>query len=94
MLFMVIERFKQADPTPIGQRFRQEGRMLPESLTYHASWVDSAGARCFQVMGAPNPEVLDAWTRQWIDLVDFEIIPVVTSAEFWASQHPKQAHPT
>jgi len=30
MLFMVIERFKNGDPKPIGQRFRREGRMLPE----------------------------------------------------------------
>jgi len=45
MLFMVIERFKHGDPAPIGQRFRQNGRMLPEGVSYHASWVDSAGAR-------------------------------------------------
>ena len=94
MLFMVIERFKQADPTSIGERFRQKGRMLPEGVTYHASWVDSTGARCFQVMEAPSLEALDAWTRRWIDLIDFEIVPVVPSAEFWASQDLRQAHPS
>lgn len=94
MLFMVIERFKQADPTAIGERFRQKGRMLPEGVTYHASWVDSTGARCFQVMEAPSLEALDAWTRGWIELIDFEIVPVVPSAEFWASQDPRQAHPS
>jgi hypothetical protein len=94
MLLMVIERFKHADPTPIGDRFRQKGRMLPEGVTYHASWVDSTGARCFQVMEAPSPRVLDAWTRQWNDLIDFEIVPVVPATEFWASQDPQQAHPT
>jgi hypothetical protein len=29
MLFMVIERFKQGDPQPIGERFARQGRMLP-----------------------------------------------------------------
>jgi len=94
MLFMVIERFKHADPTPIGQRFQRKGRTLPEGVTYHASWLDSTGARCFQGMEAPGPEALDAWTRRWIDLIDFEIVLVVPSAEFWASQDPRQAHPS
>jgi hypothetical protein len=94
MLLMVIERFKHADPTPIGDRFRQKGRMLPEGVTYHASWVDSTRARCFQLMEATGPEALDAWTRRWMDLIDFEIVPVVPSSEFWASQDPRQSHPS
>jgi len=55
MLFMVIERFKQGDAKPIGERFREKGRMLPEGVIYHASWVDSTATRCFQVMEAPGP---------------------------------------
>jgi hypothetical protein len=84
MLFMVIERFKLGDPKLVGERFKRVGRMLPEGVTYHASWVDSAGIRCFQLMEAPNPESLAAWVRDWEDLVDFEVIPVLTSAEFWS----------
>jgi hypothetical protein len=83
MLFMVIERFKDADPRPIGERFRQRGRMLPEGVAYQASWVDAPGARCFQVMEAENRELLDTWIARWDDLVDFEIVPVLTSSEFW-----------
>jgi hypothetical protein len=86
MLFMVIERFKERDGRAIGERFRQSGRMLPERVSYHASWVDSDGARCFQLMEAPDPEALDAWVSCWKDLVDFEIVPVVTSAEFWSKR--------
>jgi hypothetical protein len=94
MLFMVIERFKQADPTPVGERFRQKGRMLPEGVTYHASWIDSTGMRCFQLMEAPSPGALDVWARGWMDLIDFEVVPVVLSGEFWSSQGPYQAHPS
>lgn len=89
MLFMVIERFKQGDAAPIGQRFRRSGRMLPEGVSYHASWVDSEGARCFQLMEAPHPELLDAWVRRWSDLIDFEIVPVVTSGDFWSARQPE-----
>ena len=84
MLFMVIERFKQGGAKPIGERFKSQGRMLPEGVTYHASWVDSAGSRCFQVMEAPNPQSLAAWVSRWEDLIDFELIPVLTSQDFWS----------
>jgi len=84
MLFMVIERFKDGSLKLIGERFKRLGRMLPEGVVYHASWVDSTGTRCFQIMETARPELLDAWVRRWDDLIEFEIIPVLTSADFWA----------
>jgi len=57
--------------------------MLPEDLTYHASWVDSAGTGCFQVMEAPRPELLNSWVSRWDDLIDFEIVPVLAPTDFW-----------
>jgi hypothetical protein len=85
MLFMVIEHFKDGDVQGIGERFRQSGRMLPEGVIYLASWVDSLNARCFQIMEAPDRESLNPWTAAWDDLVDFEVAPVQTSTEFWAT---------
>lgn len=84
MLFMVIEHLKHGDASRIGERFRREGRLLPEGVLYEASWMDSGGSRCFQVMQAPDRGALDVWVRRWDDLIDFEIVPVVTSADFWA----------
>jgi len=84
MLFMVIERFKNRDAGPVGERFRRQGRMLPEGVAYHASWMDSSGARCFQIMEAPHVDSLAPWISRWDDLVDFEIVPVLTSADFWS----------
>jgi hypothetical protein len=89
MLFMVIERFKNADTKAIGERFSREGRMLPSGVTYHASWVDAAVGRCFQIMETDREESLADWVSRWDDLVDFEIVPVLTSAEFWANQRPE-----
>ena len=85
MLFMVIERFKIGALKPIGRRFQQQGRMMPDGVTYHASWVEPNGARCFQVMEASRRELLDQWISRWNDLADFDVIPVLTSSEFWAS---------
>jgi hypothetical protein len=84
MLFMVIERFKPGSLTQVGERFRTHGRMLPPGASYVASWVEPDGARCFQIMEAESVERLHTWATHWQDLVDFEIVPVLASAEFWA----------
>jgi hypothetical protein len=38
-------------------------------------------ARCFQLMEAKDDRLLHEWAENWVDLVEFEIIPVVTSGE-------------
>jgi hypothetical protein len=83
MLYMVIERFK-VEAKVIGERFRRQGRMMPEGVVYHASWVDTSGTRCYQLMEAPEEELLKTWMRHWDDLVEFEIVPVLSSSDFWA----------
>jgi hypothetical protein len=89
MLYMIIEHFKNCDPKPIGARFKRDGRMLPHGVFYQASWVDPMGARCFQIMEAPNLESIATWVERWKDLIDFEIIPVQRSSDFWSSLQPK-----
>lgn len=84
MLFMVIEYFKDGDPMPVRERFVRDGRMLPQGVVYHASWVDPANARCFQVMEATDLDALQVWASRWADLVDFQIVPVLHSQEYRA----------
>lgn len=81
---MVVEHFKGGGPEAVGIRFREMGRMMPEGVEYVVSWMESSGGRCFQVMEARSEEALRKWTANWEDLVDFEIIPVMTSAQYWA----------
>jgi hypothetical protein len=80
MLFMVIERFKGSDPAPIYARLRQQGRALPDGLQYVDSWVEANFDRCFQLMECADAAVLQRWVLQWLDLVEFEIVPIVPSA--------------
>lgn len=84
MLFMVIESFRKGEAGPVGERFRRRGRMMPEGVTYHASWVDLAGRRCFQIMEAADEGSLREWIANWSDLVEFEVIPVMTLVQFWS----------
>jgi hypothetical protein len=81
MLFMVIERFKNRDAKAVYERFRERGRMAPEGVTYVTSWVETSFDRCFQVMECADEGLLHAWAKNWQDLVDFEFVPVRTSAD-------------
>ena len=78
---MVIEHFRDGDAVPVYRRFRDHGRLAPDGLVYVASWVDDAMRICYQVMETDDRTLLDAWIAHWADLVDFEVIPVMTSAE-------------
>jgi len=88
MKYMVIEQFKSGDSAAVYERFHKNGRMVPEGLSYVDSWVDLNSGRCFQLMETENPQLFDTWIACWSDLVQFEVIPVVTSAEA-AEQGPK-----
>jgi Protein of unknown function (DUF3303) len=88
MQYMVIERFKNRDAAAVYRRFRDQGRLAPEGLTYVSSWVELNYDRCFQVMECANPVLLQQWIARWSDLVDFEVVPVVSSAEARQSVEP------
>jgi hypothetical protein len=81
VLHLVIETFRGGDPRPVYARFAERGRLAPEGLTYVASWVTADLRRCYQVMECDDAALLEAWMARWRDLVDFEVIPVVRSAD-------------
>ena len=86
MLFMVIERFREGKAKAVYERFRERGRMMPDGLDYVDSWVEADFNRCFQLVKSDNPNLIGQWTARWDDLVDFEIVPVMTSEEAAAVQ--------
>jgi Domain of unknown function (DUF3303) len=79
MLYMVVEHFK--DAPAIYQRLREKGRMMPEGLEYISSWIGADLKVCWQLMRTDNESLFRTWTDNWKDLMDFEVIPVRTSAE-------------
>lgn len=81
MRYMVVERYLRG-PGPVYARFAETGRMLPRGLHYVDSWIDARRLdRCFQLMETEDESLFEAWTARWSDLVEFEITPVLTSAE-------------
>lgn len=81
MRYMVIETYTQG-PGPVYARAAERGRMLPSGLTHVESWIDEGTLdRCFQLMETDNPSLFEQWIANWTVIVEFEIIPVISSAE-------------
>jgi len=76
---MVTEHFK--DAPAIYRRFREKGRMMPDGLNYLSSWIDIDFKVCYQLMETENVTLFERWTENWEDLMEFEIVPVRSSAE-------------
>ena len=81
MLYMIIERFHPNKIKELYERFDKKGRLMPEGVHYINSWIDEKLETCYQVMESESQEKLLEWISHWKDLADFEIIPVLTSAQ-------------
>ena len=86
---MIVERFRDGDPVPVYRRFRARGRLAPDGLTYLGSWVTSDLTRCYQVMECADRALIDRWMAEWNDIVDFEVVPVMTSEAALGQVGPK-----
>lgn len=79
MLYMIVETFK--DSAAVYRRFRERGRLAPDGLKYVSSWITADVTKCYQVMECDDRRLLDEWMAAWRDLIDFEVVSVITSAE-------------
>lgn len=81
MRYMVIENFRPGQVGAIYRRLEESGRHMPSGLTYVGSWISDDLTRCYQVMECDEPVLLDEWISHWADLMDFEVVPVISSGE-------------
>jgi hypothetical protein len=81
MLFMVVERFRNQDAKSIYRRLAEKGRMMPDGLTFLNSWVAADLSRCFQLMECGDVSLFHRWVAEWSDVMQFEVVPVVTGKE-------------
>jgi hypothetical protein len=88
MFYMIVEDFR-GDPEAVYRRFRDRGRLAPEGLRYVSSWVTQDLQRCYQIMECADPGLLEEWISRWQDLVQFDVIPVMTSQEAAESIGPR-----
>ncbi|MBL0183002.1 MAG: DUF3303 family protein [Chitinophagaceae bacterium] len=81
MLYMIIERFHPGKVEDLYRRFDENGRMMPDGVNYINSWINEDVTICYQLMESDSVEKLQEWISNWNDLADFELIPVISSAE-------------
>jgi len=81
MLYMIIEKFHPGKVKDLYKRFAEKGRMLPEGVSYINSWINEPVSICYQVMEADSEDNIHEWISNWDDIADFEVIPVITSAQ-------------
>ena len=81
MRYLVIEAYV-GGADAVYARAKRRGRMLPAGLAYIDSWVEAERLdRCFQLMETDDTPLLDEWMGHWSDLVDFEVVRVISSVE-------------
>jgi hypothetical protein len=78
---MVIEHYHPGKLKVLYQRFDEKGRMLPDGVTYIDSWINEDITVCYQLMESDSLDKLNEWISNWNDIVDFELIPVISSSE-------------
>lgn len=81
MQYMIIERFYPEKLKDMYNRFAENGRMLPQGVSFINSWINESVTTCYQLMEAESPDHLLAWIDQWKDFADFEVVKVISSAE-------------
>ena len=78
---MIIERFRDGTGDAVYARLAERGRLMPDGLAYLDSWVRADRAMCYQLMETSDPGLLDEWMASWSDLMEFEVVPVITSQD-------------
>ncbi len=62
---------------------------MPDGIEYRGSWVTQDLARCFQVMECADRRLLDEWMANWQDITEFEVVPVMSSADAATAVAPR-----
>ena len=81
MQYLIIEKFKKNKIKQVYKRFEEKGRLMPVGLHFVNSWITEDVTVCYQVMETDDRNKLNQWISAWSDLVDFEVIPVITSQQ-------------
>ena len=84
MHFMTIWTFSPENRDTAVARFMETGAPPPDGVTMLSRWHDVAGGRGFAIAEADDPVAIAKWTRQWADLLSFEIVPVINDEQIAA----------
>jgi len=85
MKFLTTWKFAPEHRDAVVQRFGETGGPPPDGVTMLARWHDVAGRRGFALCETDDAIAVAKWCREWNDLLEFEIIPVINDEQLVAA---------
>ncbi|MDX1572170.1 MAG: DUF3303 family protein [Xanthomonadales bacterium] len=82
MIFHISFEYTPDNRDKVHERFKETGAPPPDGVTMTGRWHSAAGNRGFLVAEAEGAEPIARWLQEWTELVSFEVVPVLTDAEF------------
>lgn len=84
MHFITMWTFTPERRDAATQRFGETGAPAPDGVTMLSRWHDVAGGRGFAVCEADDAMLIAKYCREWNDLLEFEIVPVINDEQLGA----------
>lgn len=81
MLFHGSYVYATDERDAVHQRFRETGGPPPPGVKMVGRWHSVAGKGGFFLAETDDAVALARWLQDWSDLIDFEVVPVVTDEQ-------------
>ena len=81
MRFVLTYKLEQSSRNAAIQRFLETGGMPPQGAKLLGRWTRTDLAGGFVLLESQDPKALAAFARDWSDVCDLELTPVVEDAE-------------
>jgi len=81
MHFVTIWSYAPEHRDAVTERFIETGAKPPAGVTMVARWHDIAGGRGVAICETDDPLAVTRWCRAWNDMLEFEIIPVISDEQ-------------
>lgn len=81
MLFHGSYVYSTDDRDAVHQRFTETGAPPPSGVKMIGRWHSVAGNGGFFLAETDDAVALARWLQDWTDLIDFEVVPVVTDEQ-------------
>ena len=81
MIFHSTYRIKSENRNSTEERFKSTGAAPPEGVKLLGRWHDAGGMRGFMVSEAESAVDIAKWCREWTDVMEFEVTPVISDEE-------------
>ncbi len=81
MIFHSTYRLNPENRISAEERFKSTGAVPPDGVKLLGRWHDASGLHGFMVSEASSAVDMARWCREWTDVMEFEVTPVISDEE-------------